>query len=323
MALFIKESELRSLFDSPSSMDGLLEMITETFRSQQRGEGVNHPDLRLSLKDRKRNLRVLSATAPEFGVGVRLFPLFSGAKDANYILLFDAENGHFLALVPGGELNVWRTGAPAGVACRHLAPTNGKELGLLGSGRQARGQLLAIRRALPSLQRVRVYSPTQDHRNRFAGEMSSWMNLDVVAVESARAAVQGAQIVDVATNCRSPVLEPHWVAPGALVISIASGQIPVELVSSSRVIVSWKKEVLEGKPAREPYTTMIASGTWSADDIIGELGDVILKKVPARRETNETVLFELAGVPLWDVTAAFWAYQWAREKKVGSDLSLA
>ena len=304
-------------------MDSLIEMITEAFHSQQKAEGVNHSDLRLSLKDRKRNFRVLSATMPEYGVGVRLIPLFSEAKDANFILLFDAENGHLLALIPGGELSAWRTGAPAGVACQYLAGDNGKQLGLLGSGRQARGQLLAIHRALPSLRRVRVFSPTEEHRNRFASQMSSWLDMDVEAVESARAAVEGADIIDVATNCRTPVLEPHWVSPGALVISIASGQIPVELVSSSRVIVSWKKEVLEGKPAREPYTAMIASGTWSADQIAGELGDVIFEKLAARRDVSEVVLFELVGVPLWDATAASWAYRWAQEKQIGSAFSFS
>jgi len=304
-------------------MDSLLEMITEAFHSQQKVEGVNHSDLRLSLKDRKRNIRVLSATMPEYGVGVRLSPLFSGAKDANFILLFDAENGHLLALVPGGELNVWRTGAPAGVASRYLAPSKGKELGLLGSGRQARGQLLAIRRAVPSLERVRVFSPTVEHRNRFASQMSSWLDLNVEPVKSARAAVEGADIIDVVTNCRTPVLEPHWVSPGALIVSIASGQIPAELVSSSRVIVSWKKDVLEGKPAREPYTTMIASGAWFADQIVGELGDVILENVVARQDVSEVVLFELVGVPLWDATAASWAYQWAQEKQIGTAFSLS
>ncbi len=298
-------------------------MVTEAFHSQQRAEGINHSDLRLSLKDRKRDLRVLSATLPKYGVGLRLFPLFRGAHDANFILLFDAESGHWLALVPGGELNVWRTGAPAGVACRYLARDNGRQLGLLGSGRQARGQLLAIRRALPSLRRVRVFSPTEEHRTRFASQMSSWLEVDVEPVESARAAVEGADIIDVATNCRNPVLEPHWVSPGALIISIASGQIPVELVSSSRVIVSWKKEVLEGRPAREPYAAMIASGTWSEDQIAGELGDVILESVAARRDANEVVLFELVGVPLWDTAAASWAYQWAQEKKIGYTFSLS
>jgi len=85
VALLLKESELRPLFDTPSSMDRLLEMIAEAFHSQQKAEGVNHSDVRLSLKDRKRNLRVLSATLPEYGVGVRLLPLFSGAKDVQNV----------------------------------------------------------------------------------------------------------------------------------------------------------------------------------------------------------------------------------------------
>ncbi len=68
---------------------------------------------------------------------------------------------------------------------------------------------------------------------------------------------------------------------------------------------------------------MIASGSWSEDQIAGELGDVILESVAARRDANEVVLFELVGVPLWDTAAAAWAYQWAREKKVGNTFSLS
>ncbi len=259
---------------------------------------------------------------PGYSVGVRIFPLFSGAKDANFILLFDAEAGHLLALVSGGELNVWRTGAPAGVAARYLAHSNATELGLIGSGRQAKGQLLAIQRAMPSLQRVKVFSPTPEHRRRFASQMKDWLALDIEAVETPQAAVEGAQIIDVATNYRSPVLEPQWISPGALVISIASGQMPEQVVSSSRVIVSWKKEVLEGKPAREPYTKMIAAGNWSADAIAGELGDVIVGNVAAREKEDQVVLFELVGVPLWDATAAAWAYQWAESRKSGHAFSL-
>ncbi len=323
MALLLKESDLRPLFDDPSSMDILLDIITGAFRSYQKEEGLNHPDLRLMLEDRRRTLRFLSATVPGCGVGVRVFPLFSGAQDASFILLFDGESGRLLALVSGGELNIWRTGAPAGVACRTLARANAKLVGLLGSGRQARGQLLAIRRALPSLDRVRVFSPTGEHRARFARQMSSWLQIEVEPVESARAAVEGADIIDVATSSRNPVLEPEWISPGALVISIASGQIPPELVRRSRVMVSWRKEVLEGKPAREPYTAMITSGEWSADKIAGELGEVILGKVSGRQNENEVVLFEMVGVPVWDAATASWAYRWAQKTKAGSNFSLS
>ena len=102
MALLINARDLRPLYDTPSSMDALLESITTVFRNLSTGEGVNHPDLRLTLEDHKRTLRFLSATSPGCGVGMRAFPLFRGTRDANFILLFDGATGEFQALVAGG-----------------------------------------------------------------------------------------------------------------------------------------------------------------------------------------------------------------------------
>jgi len=322
MALMLKENDLRPLFENPASMDGLLDVVTDALRSHQRAQATIHADLRIPVAEGKRTLRFVAATVPGCGLGVRAFPLYSGARDAVFILLFDDQSGHLLALVAGQDLNVWRTGAPAGVACRYLARPGAAQVGLLGSGRQARGQILAIRRALPSLQKVRVYSPTEEHRSGFARRMEEWLQIEVEPVRSARAAVEGADIVDVATSCRSPVLEAPWVSPGALIITIASGQIPPEVVKTSRVFASWKKEMLEGKPPREPYNSMIDAGEWSADKIAGELGEVILGRVAARERDGEVVLFEMPGMPLWDTAAVAWAYRWAVQNNAGTEFTL-
>ncbi|HLN86766.1 MAG TPA: hypothetical protein VK200_09890, partial [Candidatus Limnocylindrales bacterium] len=222
----------------------------------------------------------------------------------------------------GRDLNVWRTGAPAGVACKYLAPKGAEQLGLIGSGRQARGQLVAIRRALPSLSKVKVFSSTKEHRDIFAKEMTAWLGVEVEAMDSARAAVQKMPLVSLATSSRATVIEPAWIRPGTLVVSITSGQLPRETVANSRVIVSWREEVLGGEAPRQPYIAMIAEGSWSAEKIAGELGDVILGKVPARVNDNDTVVFESVGMPIWDTAAAAWAYRWADAKGVGTKFSL-
>ena len=67
---------------------------------------------------------------------------------------------------------------------------------------------------------------------------------------------------------------------------------------------------------------MIAAGIWSGDMIAGELGNVIMGKVPARQHADETVVFECVGMPLLDTTAAAWAYRWAKENKIGTAFSL-
>jgi alanine dehydrogenase len=322
MAIILNEKNLALLFEKPAALDDLLNLIEEAFSAHSRKEVAGLARVETSLTDPRRRYRIMTAAVPQAGFGMRINALFQGAKDAYFHLLFDERSGGLLALIAGRDLNIWRTGAPAGVASRYLAPPEAHTLGLLGSGRQACGQLAAIRRGVPSLQRVRVYSPTPAHREAFAKEMSAWLDVTVEAVDNPRAALQDARIVAVATNSRTPVLDANWIAPGSLVASITGGQLPQELVAGSRVIVSWKEEVLAGEAPRQPYAAMIAAGTWSGDRIAGELGDVIIGRIPARQTKDETVLFESVGMPLWDTTASAWAYRWAIAQGIGTPFSL-
>jgi ornithine cyclodeaminase/alanine dehydrogenase-like protein (mu-crystallin family) len=243
MPLILSEKDLEPLYREPSAMDGLLKVIEAALTAHNRDEVRGQVRVETSLTDPKRKFRIMTAAVPGAGQGMRINALFKGAKDAYFHLLFDDRSGDLLALVAGRELNVWRTGAPAGVASRYLAPSEAKTLGLLGSGRQARGQLLAISRALPSLRQAKVFSPTEARRVAFAEEMSAWLGIDVEAVNSPRAALQDAAIIGVATHSRSKVLEAEWISPGSLVISITSGQLPPDRLME-RGSIEW------GIPAR-------------------------------------------------------------------------
>jgi ornithine cyclodeaminase/alanine dehydrogenase-like protein (mu-crystallin family) len=322
MAIILGEKDLAPLLANPIHMDGLLELIEECLRGFNRGSIAGQVRLETSLLDADKKYRITTSAVPGAGQGMRISALFRGAKDAYFILLFDGERGDLLAVIAGRDLNVWRTGAPAGVASRYLAPKGADSLGIIGSGRQARGQLIAIRRALPHLNKIKVFSRTKENRDAFAKEMSAWLDVDVEAVDDARSAVANMPIVSLATSSRSTVIEPQWISPGALVISITSGQLPRDTVKNSRVIVSWREEVLGGEEPRQPYRAMIADGSWSATQIAGELGEIILGKIPAREKEGETVLFESAGMSAWDTTTAAWAYRWAVEQKIGMPFSL-
>lgn len=322
MPLILSEKDLDPLLHNPAAMDGLLPLIESSMADYNAGKVAGQVRLETSLLDTKKKYRITTSAVPGVGQGMRVSGLFRGAKDSYFVFLFDGASGDLLALVAGRHLNIWRTGAPAGVACQYLAPQGADTLGLIGSGRQARGQALAIRRALPGIKKIKIFSTTQDHCEAFAKEMSQWLNTDVEAVGSARAAVENLPIVSLATSSRSTVIEPDWVQPGALVISITSGQLPRETVAGSRVIVSWKEEVLGGEAPRQPYMAMIADGSWSAANIVGELGEVILGNLAARAQDRETVVFESAGMSAWDTVTSAWAYRWALAHRIGREFSL-
>jgi alanine dehydrogenase len=322
MPIILNETDLMLLLAEPAHMDELLALIETSMGDYNSNRVGGQVRLETSLFDATKRYRITTSAVPGAGQGMRVSALFRGAKDAYFILLFDGEKGDLLALIAGKSLNAWRTAAPAGVASRYLAPAGADRLGLIGSGRQARGQLLAIHRALPNLRQVKIFSRTPANRQNFAKEMSGWLGVAVEAVDSAREAVVDMPIVSLATSSRAPVIEPQWITPGALVVSITSGQLPRAAVAGSRVIVSWLEEVLGGEGPRQPYRDMIADGSWSADKIAGELGEVILGRLPARQKAGETVVFESAGMAAWDSTAAAWAYRWGVRQKKGLSFTL-
>jgi alanine dehydrogenase len=322
MPILLSERDLAPLYRHPAHMDALLPLIESSMADFNNAKTAGQARVETSLLEPKHKYRIMTSAVPGAGQGMRVSALFRGAKDAYFILLFDGERGDLLAMMAGKSLNIWRTGAPGGIACKYLAPRGGDSLGLIGSGRQARGQLVAIARSLPSIRKVKIFSSTKEHRESFAKEMSTFLDIEVEAVDSARSAVENQPIVSLATSSRAPIIEPQWIKAGALVVSITSGQLPRQTVADSRLIVSWQEELLGGEAPRQPYMAMIADGSWSAKQIAGELGEVILGKIPGRVRDNQTVVFESVGMAIWDTAAAAWAYRWARANGVGSEFSL-
>jgi alanine dehydrogenase len=97
-----------------------------------------------------------------------------------------------------------------------------KKIGILGSRGQARGQLAAVRAAMPGIEEAFVFSPNEDNRKRYAGSMAQILGMKVTAVDTAREAVEGMDIVLTATNSNVPTFDGNWLSPGAHVCSLVS-----------------------------------------------------------------------------------------------------
>jgi ornithine cyclodeaminase/alanine dehydrogenase len=231
--------------------------------------------------------------------------VFGNPPHTRAFLLFDGETRALLALMDYGVLNSLRVGATAGVAARHLAP-RARAVGLLGSGWQAAPQVGALVAAVPTIDEIRVYSPTPEHREAFARDMALRHDLPVIAVESAEAAIRGADIVDLCApghfDVRTPLLEADWVAPGALVISMAQNQYPDELAARTRLIADIPEfTAAEALP----------------------LGAVIIEGARPRRTDDQRVIYRLEGGTVQDLFVATWGYNWAREQGLGVPFDLS
>ena len=329
-ALLLTEADLRPLTETPSHIDGAIDHLEQALLALHRGQASQATFFGRPQLGGRPSARLTLATEVALGTGVRCF----GTPAQDYLglarpnntrgyLLLDGETGQILALMDFGRVNPLRVGATGGLAARYLAPSGARTLAVLGSGQQARTQVQAVCRSLPSLQQVLVYSPTPGHREAFAREMSAWLDLPVAAVGSVDEATHDADVVDLATSSPRPVIERQQVKPGALVISVTDGQLPAAFVESARAVFLTWEAVADNQVAREPFASRIRAGTFTRADLGAELTAVVAGEIDPRRNPEEVVVFELTALHVLDLAIARWAYAWARAAGVGTPFVLS
>lgn len=144
-------------------------------------------------------------------------------RNWGFIVLIDMQTGRPLAFIHEFYLSGIRVGATSGVAAKYLAPPDAQTVGMFGSGKLARTDLEALVQVRP-VRSVKVYSPTKEHREEFASEMSQQLEIEVTPVDNPREAMDGTEIVCCATNAGyvsgKPVFDGDWLEPGQFVISL-------------------------------------------------------------------------------------------------------
>jgi alanine dehydrogenase len=186
-------------------------------------------------------------------------------QGAELTFVFSPHDGELKGIITGSKIGEWRTGAIGGLAIDLLSPRDARKLGVIGTGRQAKTQVLgalAVRR----FQEIMVYSPTKSHRDNFVRDISEQTGSKVVAANSACDAVQRAEVIITATNSSRPILEASWLAPDVHLNHVgpkraASCELPSEVICGANLLVSdsiaqaqaldrefaWVSELMAGK----------------------------------------------------------------------------
>jgi ornithine cyclodeaminase/alanine dehydrogenase-like protein (mu-crystallin family) len=230
-----------------------------------------------------------------------------------------------VAVLHDGYIQLVRVACTGALSTRCLARDDAGDLALLGSGAQAWWHLVAMSK-VRQLRGVRVFSPNPQNRNALAERAVRELGLNVRAVDCARSAVEGADLVVAATNVSEPILHGEWLSPGAHVVSIVSGdksaprrEINDEVVRrSSRVVAHWKKGAMHHQTG--DLAGPVAAGVLNWDDVV-DLSDVVSGKVPGREHRDDITLFKNnGGMGLQFAAIAPAVYQRAREAGIGKAL---
>ena len=308
MPLYLTEADVTGLLGYADAVSAL----EASLRRLAAGEVDNRPRARLPLEEGQ--LAVMACVDRGLGyAGLKTYG-WTLAGSSFAVVLFSLD-GQLEAVIEADRLGQLRTGAASAVAARLLAKEGARTLGVIGAGWQAASQVACIRTAVPSLERVVVYSRNEKRLTAFCREHGC------EPAESTRDAAEQEVVVTV-TPSKDPVLRGEWLAEGALVCAVGANDASrreldnVVLERAAFVCCdSRAQSMLESGDLIEP----VASGVLDWLEV-HELQEVVSGEVSGRAGPDDIVLFKSNGIAAWDLAVGARVIELARERGVGSDL---
>jgi alanine dehydrogenase len=226
----------------------------------------------------------------------RLLPLATGDRYCGLITLYSMERLEPLAIIHDSYIQKMRVGATSALGIRELANPDVAVAGLFGSGWQAQSHLEYMLRVRPSIEEVRVYSPTVAHREDFAQRYAQSTGKRIVAVNTPEDAVVGCQLITCATAGFDPCFDGAAIEPGTHVTCITNPdgtakrrELDDTTYDRADVCVVLSREQVHHDKQFD-ILGPVERGLKSFDDI-HDLGSLLLDPAKGRRDPQQITVF--------------------------------
>ncbi|HSL96607.1 MAG TPA: ornithine cyclodeaminase family protein [Thermoleophilia bacterium] len=321
---YLTRAEIESLGIGPAEV---VDALDAGLREKGRGAVVMPPKTTLHGPDRA-FCQVLSAWLSDSGaLGVKWVTIFpaNAAKGlpavGGLVVLSDASTGRPEAILDGGVITAWRTGASAALAARYLARPEVDCVGLLGCGVQGRASVDALAAELPGLRTVRCHDAVPAAAAAFVAEAPSRLpGVEVVVCDEPAAITCGAGVVVTAITMSedvAPPLDAGRLEPGALAVALDydAAWSTAAMAECARFYCDDTEQALATR-AHGPRLQGIP------ETIAGDLGELAAGLVEGRRDPGERLFCLNLGLAVEDIVTARLVLERARERGVGTPLPI-
>lgn len=233
------------------------------------------------------------------------------------LILNDVETGLPYSVMDCTWITAYRTGAASALSAKYLARCQSEVAGILGCGVQGRTNLLALATLFP-LKRVFAYDILPEAQHRFAEEMSARLSLEIVGVKQPKTAVVESDLVVTSgpiLKHPTPTIDRDWLRPGAFASAVdfdsywkgeALAQLD-KISTDDHAQFQYYRSVGYFQNTPEPYA---------------DLGEIVHGLKPGRERDDERTMAINLGLALDDMAVAPEIFRQAKERGIGTWLSL-
>ena len=322
--LVLSSSEIKTLLP----MTECVRLMSEALADLSRGEVVQPLRMVVRPEDAKGVMAMMPAyrRGPTSAYGLKAICFFHGNPAAfdidahqGCVLLSSGETGQLLAIMNASAITATRTAAVSAVATKLLSRPDASDLAIVGAGIQARAHLLALSTVRP-IKRARVVSLNPEHPKRLADEMRMALPFPIEPMTSVSEALQDADLIVTATSARQPVIKREWISAGAHINAIGTyspqaREIDSATMAAARIFTDRRESALN---EAGDYLLAAAEGVIGPENIIAEIGELLLRKKPGRTSYDDITLFKSLGLAIEDMVCAEYLFEKAQTENVGS-----
>ena len=299
MPLYIDEARVRDVLPIETVIDAL----REAFLAQAKGSVINLPRSRAKLLGKSLNITAASDSARDrYAVKI-----YGGGNF--HIHLYDRTRG-LLATIEADWLGQLRTGAANGLAAQIMARPQSRCVALIGAGRQAVAQLLALN-AVGLMDKVYVFARRKDQADDFCRRMAPLVRAEFQVTKSAEEAVGLADIVVTATTSETPVFDSAAIQSGAHINAMGANaanrmEIDPRLVDSCALLAT--DDLAQARIEGGEFRALGDKFDWSRVQSLSEL----VAQGQIERGKADVTLYKSLGAGLEDLAAASVLYDQIR-----------
>jgi len=323
----VNETELKSLI----SLDlDSVERVEEAFAELEKGNATVPPIMMIPVPAKQREVDIKSAYIkglPSLAVKIAS-GFFENSKlelpsASGQMLVLSAETGYLDGvLLDNGYLTQVRTGAAGAVAAKFLAPENAENVGVIGSGTQARFQMRALS-LVRDIKTIRMFSlDSNEVRDQYVEDMRKELGIEVIKAADAEEVVRKSSVVVTTTPARKGYIKAEWLHPGLHITAMGCDTEEKQELESA---VLGKADVLACDLKSQVFRlgeirSGIKDGVITEDSPIRELGEMINAVKSGRESEEQITVCDLTGVGVQDTMIAIKAYDLAVEQGMGTKI---
>lgn len=324
MIRILNEKEIRSIVSLDPSV---IAAIEAGFSELDKGNALVPPIMMIPVPEKRGEVDIKSAYIKGYDqLAIKVASGFFDNKrlglpsQSGQMLVVNAATGFLEGiLLDNGYLTQVRTGAAGAVAAKYLAPQNADNVGVIGSGVQARFQMVALMQVRP-FSTIRMFSLDADEdKDRYVHDMRQQLRVEVIKSPSVEAVVKESAVIVTTTPARQGFIKPEWLHPCLHITAMGSDteekqELHADVLTHSDIVAcDLKTQSFRLGELR----SALAQNLMTEDSAVIELGAIINRKTRGRANDNQVTVCDLTGVGVQDTMIAIKTLALAAERNIG------